>query len=116
MYPSASPEKAADVPPLKDSMKTVIAERYKKYSDYINSIPSLFSTNTGEVLKDKRNSVRRLEHDGLTFIAKRYKRVNWIQSIIYTHFRRTKAKRAFLFADEKAWSQVAARRSLHGGI
>ena len=33
MYPSASPEKAADVPPLKDSMKTVIAERYKKYSD-----------------------------------------------------------------------------------
>lgn len=100
MYPSASPEKAADVPPLKDSMKTVIAERYKKYSDYINSIPSLFSTNTGEVLKDKRNSVRRLEHDGLKFIAKRYKRVNWIQSIIYTHFRRTKAKRAFLFADE----------------
>ena len=112
MYPSASPEKAADVPPLKDSMKTVIAERYKKYSDYINSIPSLFSTNTGEVLKDKRNSVRRLEHDGLTFIAKRYKRVNWIQSIIYTHFRRTKAKRAFLFADEFRKRGVSSPRAV----
>ncbi len=81
-------------------MKTVIAEQYKKYTDFINSIPSLFNTDTGEVLKDKRNSVRRLKHDGLTFIAKRYKRVNWIQSFIYTNFRRTKAKRAYLFADE----------------
>ena len=83
-----------------ESMKTVIAEQYRKYADFIDSIPELMNSDKGEVLKDKRNSVKRLQHDGLTFIAKRYKRVNWIQSIIYTHFRRTKAKRAFLFADE----------------
>lgn len=97
---------------LNESMKTVIADRYKKYSDFINSIPSLFGTNCGEVLKDKRNSVRRLKHDGLTFIAKRYKRVNWIQSIIYTHFRKTKAERAFLFADEFSKRGVNSPRAV----
>lgn len=81
-------------------MKIVIAEQYKKYTAFIESIPTLFDKGTGEVLKDKRNSVRRMQHDGLMFIVKRYKRVNWLQSIIYTHFRRTKAERAYLFADE----------------
>lgn len=85
---------------LNKSMKIVIAEQYRKYTDFIKTIPSMFDSGSVEVLKDKRNSVIRLQHDGLTFIAKRYKRVNWIQSIIYTHFRRTKAKRAYLFADE----------------
>ena len=82
------------------SMKTVIAEHYKKYAAFIARIPALFDTDGGITLKDKRNSVKRFDHDGMTIIAKRYKRVNWIQSIIYTHFRRTKAKRAYLFADE----------------
>lgn len=81
-------------------MKTVIAEKYKKYEGFIKSIPHLFDTEAGEALKDKRNCIRRLHYDGLAFIAKRYKRVNWIQSIIYTHFRRTKAERAYLFANE----------------
>ncbi len=93
-------------------MKTVIAEQYIKYTKFINSIPLLFNTDNGEVLKDKRNKVRRLHHDGLTFIAKRYKRVNFIQSIIYTHFRRTKAERAFLFADEFHKRGVSSPRAV----
>lgn len=81
-------------------MKTVIADQYKQYSDFIHSIPSLFDSGSGESLKDKRNSVRRFEHGGITIIAKRYKRVNYIQRIVYTFFRRTKAERAYLFATE----------------
>lgn len=82
------------------SMKTIIAEEYRRYTDFILSIPSLFDTDTGETLKDKRNSVKRIVHDGVAFIAKRYKRANLIQRIVYTYFRRTKAERAYAFATE----------------
>lgn len=93
-------------------MKTVIAEHYKKYAGFISSIPSLFDTADGITLKDKRNSVKRFEHDGMTIIAKRYKRVNWVQRIVYTFFRRTKAHRAYLFATEFWKRGVASPRAI----
>lgn len=81
-------------------MKIIIAEEYRQYSDFINSIPARFDRGDGEILKDKRNSVRRFVYQGKAFVAKRYKRVNWIQRIVYTYFRPTKAERAFRFAAE----------------
>ena len=81
-------------------MKVVIAEKYKKYSDFILNIPSRFDDEDCEILKQKRNSVRLFLNEGKAFVVKRYKRVNWIQSIIYTFFRATKAERAYDFARE----------------
>ena len=71
-------------------MKTVIAETYRPLEQFIKSIPSLFRRDEGMVIYDKRNQIRRFEHKGLVFVAKRYKRVNFIQQIVYTFFRKTK--------------------------
>ncbi len=81
-------------------MKIIIAEEYTKYTNFILSIPSFFENDKGETLKDKRNNVKRIIHDGVAFIAKRYKRANFIQRFVYTYFRRTKAERAYAFATE----------------
>lgn len=81
-------------------MKIVIAEKYSKFSDFVNNVPMRFDDEGSEILKQKRNSVRRFVQDGMTFVVKRYKRVNWLQGIIYTFFRSTKAERAYRFAAE----------------
>lgn len=81
-------------------MKTVISEAYKKHSAFLLSIPRLLESGEGVALKEKRNVVRLMSDGDEEFVVKRYKRVNLIQSIIYTFFRRTKAERAYLFATE----------------
>ncbi|MBP5628943.1 MAG: hypothetical protein J6X27_03770 [Bacteroidaceae bacterium] len=81
-------------------MKLVFSDTYREYADYIRQIPELFERGEGELLYSERNEVRRMEHQGKVFIVKRYKRVNAIQRLVYTFFRRTKAARAYLFAQE----------------
>ena len=81
-------------------MKIEIADQYRPVQDFLSSVPSLFSEGRGELIYRKRNEVRRLEHKGLVFIAKRYKRVNIVQQVVYTFFRPTKAARAFRVAAE----------------
>ncbi|MCR4852803.1 MAG: lipopolysaccharide kinase InaA family protein [Prevotella sp.] len=81
-------------------MSIVIAESYRPVENFLKTIPSLFEKGAGQLIYKKRNEVRRFEHKGLVFIAKRYKRVNFIQQVVYTFFRRTKAERAFFFAEE----------------
>lgn len=81
-------------------MKTVISEDYSQHSDFLRSIPNLFADGQGEVVYSKRNEIRRFSHQGLTLMAKRYKRVNVLQRVVYTFFRPTKAERAYRFAKE----------------
>lgn len=81
-------------------MKLVFSDTYREYADYIRQIPELFERGEGELLYSERNEVRRMEHQGKVFIVKRYKRVNAIQRVVYTFFRKTKAARAYLFAQE----------------
>ena len=79
-------------------MKCVVADDYRQYADFLERIPRLFSQGEGTVVYQQRNEVRRMEHQGKTFIVKRYKRANPVQQVVYTFFRKTKAERAFLFA------------------
>lgn len=81
-------------------MKIVIADSYQQYADYLSDFPRLFEQGAGTVLYRQRNEVRRMEHQGQVFIVKKYKRVNALQQVVYTFFRKTKAERAFLFAQE----------------
>ena len=81
-------------------MRTVIAPEYVKYEDFIAKIPSLITQGQGEVVYDGRNRVVRFHHNGVSLMAKRFKRVNIIQQIAYTFFRKTKAERAYLYAQE----------------
>lgn len=93
-------------------MKTTISDDYLKYKDFIEGIPAAFDTCGGETLKDKRNSVKVLRHDGRAFVVKRFKRVNLLQAVVYTLFRPTKAERAYRFAAEMRRRGVSTPREI----
>ena len=80
-------------------MKIVVDPSFCQLTDYISRIPTMFQRGEGELVYDKRNSVARFNHAGLTLIVKRFKRVNFIQQIVYSFFRQSKAERAFQFAE-----------------
>ena len=65
---------------------------------FVCSVPRRMVNGEGDVLHAGRNEVRRVEEDGLQRVVKRYKRVNLVQSVIYSFFRRTKAQRAYDYA------------------
>ena len=81
-------------------MKIVIAPQFQKHDVFIRQIPRLIDEGEGTIVYDGRNRVVRLEHEGETMMVKCFKRVNIIQQIVYTFFRKSKAERAFLFAGE----------------
>lgn len=87
-------------------MKVVIDHKFNNLTDFISEIPALMDKGEGEVIYDKRNKVVKFQCQGQTLLVKRYKNVNAIQQVVYTFFRRTKAERAYLFA------QIYANRGI----
>jgi tRNA A-37 threonylcarbamoyl transferase component Bud32 len=83
-------------------MKIVVDKKYTFLGDVIASLPRLMDEGQGETVYDSRNRVVHFSHNGLSLMVKRFKRVNAIQKVVYSFFRKTKAERAFLFAEEFA--------------
>ena len=81
-------------------MKIVVDEKYQHLKDAIARLPQRMDEGEGEVVYDSRNRVVRFDVYGLSLMVKRFKRVNAVQQVVYTFFRKTKAERAFLFASE----------------
>lgn len=80
-------------------MKIVIAPEFAHLSSFISQMPQSVDNGDGEVVYDARNKVVRFRHEDKVFMIKRFKRVNIIQQIVYSFFRKTKAERAYLYAD-----------------
>lgn len=76
----------------------VIKDKYDYLTPFIERIPDMFEEGRGDVLYAGRNEVRSFDLDNINLVVKRYKRVNTIQRIVYSFFRRTKAERAYAFA------------------
>lgn len=82
------------------TLKTVVADDFKAHADFISALPAAFADGQGEIIYDQRNQIRRFTDRGQVFVVKRYKPVNAVQRVVYTFFRKTKAARAYLFAQE----------------
>ena len=80
-------------------MKIIIHPEYTHLKDFINNLPTLFQQE-GTMLHDGRNTVKSFQVNGIPVIVKRYKRPHLIQRITYTFFKKSKAERAYLFAEE----------------
>ena len=80
-------------------MKIVIDPSFHQQADYISQLPAMLQRGEGELVYEGRNRVARFRYDGLSLMAKQFKRVNFIQQVVYTFFRKTKAERAYLFAE-----------------
>lgn len=78
-------------------MRIIIRPDYQVYSVFISQIPEIFDTE-GEMIYQGRNTIKRFTHDRHEWIVKRYKKPHLIQRISYTFFKKSKAERAYLFA------------------
>jgi Lipopolysaccharide kinase (Kdo/WaaP) family. len=79
-------------------MRIEIHPDYIKYEDFLKSIPTIFK-NEGKIIYNKRNCVKLFSFDGADFVVKKYKSPNIVQSISYSFFKKSKAERAFIYAD-----------------
>ena len=64
---------------------------------FLKSLPTTFDEN-GETLKDDRNEIKVIEHNGLKLCIKSFKRVTVFNRYMYSWFRGTKAKRSYKVA------------------
>lgn len=67
---------------------------YSNLNEFINQIPTSFKE-TGTVLQSGRNEVRLVNDDRLPLVVKYYKKITFINRIIYATFRKSKAQRAY---------------------
>lgn len=72
---------------------------YWMYRDFINAIPQDRYERT-ETFCQRRNTVERVQWGERDFVVKRFKRPTLANCVIYTWFRRTKARRAYEYAGE----------------
>lgn len=74
-------------------MEIVINPTYECLRDYINAVPMTFDTEgNGVVMRNGRNIVKHVDKQ---YVIKKFVRVTLINRIVYSFFRKTKAKRAF---------------------
>ena len=87
-------------------MKIVVHPKYHNYRDFITQIPAAFYKN-GDTIYKGRNIVKRFINDKNEWIIKKYKRPNIIQQLVYTFFKKSKAERAYLFAEKLLAAGIA---------
>lgn len=80
-------------------MKIIINPKYQAAASLISQIPSRFEAE-GEMVYDGRNTVKCFRYKDDEWIVKRYKNPNIFQQIAYSFFKKSKAERAFLYADK----------------
>lgn len=76
-----------------------IKEEYKELTPWLLSLHENFA-NIGSVMHEKRNIIRKVEApNGDLFVIKRYKKPHIIQRIVYSFFKKSKAARAYSYAE-----------------
>lgn len=78
-------------------MKTVIHPNYKSLTSEILALRDGDYTPV-KTFCNNRNTVELINIDGEQFVLKKYKKTNLLTGIIYTFFRKTKARRAYEYA------------------
>lgn len=87
-------------------MKVHIHPDYLKHKSFIRNIPS-GNYEVEEVYCNKRNTVERVRIGDSFFVVKRYKRPTLANCVIYTWFRKSKARRSFEYAERLLKEGVA---------
>lgn len=78
-------------------IKLVINDKYKELKGFVETLPLEF-TQSGEVIYSGRNTIKTFNVNGLTLNVKSFKKPIFINQIIYSIFRKSKAERSYLYA------------------
>ena len=76
-------------------MNIVVASEYEDFRAWLMQMPRLFDDNQGELLYRGRNQIRLFDVDGRKLVVKRFKRNDIIKAVVYTLFRKNKARRSY---------------------
>lgn len=80
-------------------MKIILNPAYDHLRSFVENIPVTFDQG-GTILQDKRNTIKVFDVGGIAINVKRYRVPIWINRIVYTFFRKTKASKAYFNALE----------------
>lgn len=74
--------------------KLVINPEYLELEDFIRNLPETFDS-AGEIIQKKRNTIKKLTVNNLSLNIKQYRKPIFINRIVYSFFRKTKAFKAY---------------------
>lgn len=72
----------------------IINPTYEHLRPWLEALPHTFSQ-TGEIIYDARNQIRRFEAGELVVCVKRFHQPHFLNRIIYSYFKRSKARRSY---------------------
>lgn len=75
-------------------MKMHINPEFLKLEEFIASLPEVFERE-GKSIYRSRNELKIFEKEGLSINVKRYRKPIWMNRVVYTFFRKSKARRAY---------------------
>lgn len=78
-------------------MKVYINPKYDYISEFLNSIPDIF-TRKGELIYNSRNTIKLFKIEDLTINIKSFQKPNIINRFVYKYIRKSKAERSYLNA------------------
>ena len=76
-------------------MNIVVASEYEDLRAWLMQVPRLFADNQGELLYRARNQIRLFDVDGRKLVVKRFKRNGIVKAMVYTLFRKNKARKSY---------------------
>lgn len=76
-------------------MRIVVSPEYQSLSEWLLQVPRLFDDNQGKLLYRGRNQIRMFEVGGEKLVVKRFKRNDIFKTLIYTFFRKNKARKSY---------------------
>jgi len=77
--------------------KIIVSSTYPSLHAFLKTIPTIFAAQ-GETIYKARNEIKLLNINGLFIVVKRYKKPHFINQIAYGFLRKSKAHRAFEYA------------------
>lgn len=104
---------------MNTDMKITVNPGMEHLRQFVRQLPELFPA-SGEVLHDGRNQIRAFDIEGERLVVKRYKRPSAFNAVMYSFFRKSKARRAYEHAlrlreleidtpEPVAWSEYRRR-------
>lgn len=80
------------------SLKIFINPRFKDLSSFIESLPETFGS-LGDLIRNIRNEIRLIQTGEYKLVVKSYKIPNILNKVIYGSLRKSKAERAYEYAE-----------------
>lgn len=79
-------------------LRCEVAPGFGRHTAWVRTLPQLFSSECGVVLRNARNEIRELEHAGDTLVVKSFAVPNIVNRLVYGILRPSKAQRSFDYA------------------